>query len=427
MPQGTPVVGVGLLLAGLTTYAYLALTARAVGPERYAGVSALWAGTVLTSLGFFLPLEQEVARAVAARTVQGVGGRPVLVRAGQAGVLIALALLALLAAAGPTLERELFDGDAVLLISLAIGLVTYCAMHLTRGLLAGASRFRGYAVLLGGESLVRLCACVVLFVVGVTSPGPFGLALALAPAAVLIATLSTERGLLTPGPPAPLAEVATSLGHLIVASVLAQALVNGPPIAVKLLAGADDEAAAGRFLAGLVVARIPLFLFAAVQAALLPRLSALAAAGHLHELRLSLLRLLGVVAATGAAASVGAIVVGPFAVRVLFGAGFVLSRSDLGLLAAASGAYLLALVATQALIALGHQAAAVAGWLTGVLVLGLALLPQGELIRRVELAFLSGSVAAAAASLWLLRSALTHAVDRGHAVAPALVVDPMEP
>src|SRR5205807_10293590 len=67
LPEGTPWVGAGLAVLGLTAYGFLILSARAVGPRRYASLSALWAAVYLAGPGFFLPLEQEVGRAVAAR------------------------------------------------------------------------------------------------------------------------------------------------------------------------------------------------------------------------------------------------------------------------------------------------------------------------------------------------------------------------
>ena len=53
-------------------------------------------------------------------------------------------------------------------------------------------------------------------------------------------------------------------------------LINGGVIAVELLATPAQEAAAGIFLSGLLIARVPLFLFQAVLAGLLPKLSHLA-------------------------------------------------------------------------------------------------------------------------------------------------------
>ena len=67
----------------------------------------------------------------------------------------------------------------------------------------------------------------------------------------------------------------------------------------ELLASDDQEALVTQFGYGVLLARIPLFLFQAVQAALLPRLSRLAARGELDEFRSGLKRLMLVVLVVG--------------------------------------------------------------------------------------------------------------------------------
>ena len=106
------------------------------------------------------------------------------------------------------------------------------------------------------------------------------------------AALRTE-----PGPEATWSEVTPNLGWLLLGSVFAAALLNAGPIATTLLA--DDPTRTPRspqFAYGVLLARIPLFMFQAVQAALLPRLTRLAARGELDEFRGGLRRLMIVVA-----------------------------------------------------------------------------------------------------------------------------------
>jgi hypothetical protein len=94
------------------------------------------------------------------------------------------------------------------------------------------------------------------------------------------------------------------MGFLLVASVSTAIVLNVSPLAVELLAGPSEREEAGRFLNALLVARVPLFFFQAVQASLLPKLSSLAADGHLEEFRRVLGRLLALVGALGAMAAV---------------------------------------------------------------------------------------------------------------------------
>ena len=45
LPEGTLAVGAGLIVSGVTSYGFLAISARALGPERYAPLGVLWALT----------------------------------------------------------------------------------------------------------------------------------------------------------------------------------------------------------------------------------------------------------------------------------------------------------------------------------------------------------------------------------------------
>lgn len=394
LPQGTGAVGVGLIVAGLSAYGFLVLSARALGPEEWAALSVLWAMVFTAGPGFFLPLEQEISRALASRRAEGHGAGPLIVRAAALGGALAALVVAATLAAGDVLLDHLFDGEALLLVGFVIGLLGYVVLHLARGVLSGMRRFDGYATCIGAEGAVRLLACAVLALAGVASAGPFGLALGGAPLVAVAIALRGQRGLLGPGPPAPWAELGTALGALLAGSVLAQLLANIGPLAVEVLASEAESDEAGRFLAGLVVARVPLFLFGAVQAALLPRLSELAGSGRLADFRAGLARLLRVLAGLGILAVVAAFAVGPRVVPI-FGSDFRLGHRDMGVLAAATVAYILALTLAQALIALAAPGRMALGWLAGVATFVVVASLGSDLFLRVELGLLAGSVATA--------------------------------
>src|SRR5207245_454417 len=104
-------------------------------------------------------------------------------RAGLAGPGLALGLVvAVLAFSGP-LRTELFDGDALLVVALALGLAGYFLQHLVRGALSGTGRFTSYGLVLGADGALRLVACAALAGLGVHAAGPYGLAVGLAPLA----------------------------------------------------------------------------------------------------------------------------------------------------------------------------------------------------------------------------------------------------
>ncbi len=88
-----------------------------------------------------------------------------------------------------------------------------------------------------------------------------------------------------PGPQAPYSELSGALAWLLLGSVLAQLLSYASVFGVNLLATKDQSDLASHFITGLFIARIPLLLFQAVQAALLPKLAAQASAGEYDEFR----------------------------------------------------------------------------------------------------------------------------------------------
>lgn len=413
LPQGTLTVGAGLLLHGVTAYGFLVLSARALGPERYTGISVLWALTFLVSFGVFIPFELEVARAVADRGARGLAAGSVVRQAARlaGGILVVVLVTSLVAA--PLLLDRLFDHQLLLLVSLDVALSAYLFLHVARGVLSGARVLKTYGLVLAAEGAIRFAACLGLFLAGTANVGAYGLVFALAPVAALLFTARHVR--LEPGPHASLSELSTAIGYLMASAVLSQVLVNGPAVVVKALASPSEQASAGRFLAALVIARVPLYLFSAVQVALLPKLASLATGGRRAELRTELRRLAMLVAVIAVSSTLAAALVGPWVMRVFFGARFLVSRADLTYLAAASAAFLAGLAWAQALIAMGRHARVTLGWLVGVVVFTLMTTIPSEITTRVELAFLAGSVVAALSLGALLLTALSAPAEHAEA------------
>ncbi len=168
-----------------------------------------------------------------------------------------------------------------------------------------------------------------------------------------------------PGPPAAWSEVTPNLGWLLLGSVFAAGLVNAGPIVVDLLADNNMANLVTWFGSGVLLGRIPLFLFQAVQAALLPRLAGLIGRGELVEFRQGFRKLLLVVSGVAVLGVAGSVLLGPFLLEKVFQAD--LSTRTMTMLAAGSGIYMIALTFAQAVIALhGHSLVAI-GWLVGMI------------------------------------------------------------
>jgi len=402
LPPGTVSVGIGFLVAGATIYVFLAIAARALGPDRYASLSALWAITFLAAPGFYYPVEQEVARALSERGARGVGGGPVVRRAALLGGAFVVALTAISLAASGLLVDEFFDGEALLLVAFVGALAAYAAQHLLRGTLGGTGRFGPYGLLIGTEGATRLAGATILAVVGVTTAGAYGLVVAVSPLVAVTLVGTRERNLMTPGPDAPWNELTRAFGYLLVGSVLAQTMINVTPLIVNVLASDDERELVGKVLIALIVARIPVFMFQAVQASLIPQLAALAAKGEDAEFKARLVRLMAALGAAAAAFTVVAALAGPTVVGAFFGEEYRLGSLDMALLAAASSVYMAALALAQALISISGYRRAAFAWVLGTVTIFAVTAIPGDLVLRAERGFLAGAVVAAATMTVLL-------------------------
>lgn len=427
LPEGTVPVACALLIAGVATYAFFKVGTWAVGgADEFTTISSLWFATFALAPGFFLPLEQELGRALAHRRAVGQGGQPVVAKVVRlAAVLLAIVVIAILALS-PLITSHYFDGSWVMLAALVVAFAAYAPAHLARGICSGSGRFREYAIVMGSDGVVRIVLCVLLAVIGVTAAGPYGFAVALAPL-VGIGFVYSRRALVTdPGPEATWGEVTPNLGWLLLGSVMAAALLNAGPIATTLLATDSEKAEVTQFAYGVLLARIPLFMFQAVQAALLPRLSRLAATGELVEFRAGLRRLMVLVLAVGVVGTIGAFVLGPFVIEVVYDAQ--LTGRTLAMLALGSACYMVALALAQAVIALKGHALVALGWATGVVAFVLATwLSSDDVFRRVEIGLLTSSVAAMAAFALSLRHRLAiGAVPDSESMIEAITDMPLE-
>ena len=420
LPEGTVAVGGGLVVNGLTAYAFITLASRDLGAEAYTPVGLLWALSFLLGPGFFQPLEQETARVIAGRPADRL--RSVVRPAAILGGSLALGLTLVAAVSAPWIVDSLFAGHGVLLVGLLLVLIGLGAGHLARGVLAGLGHFGGYARYFIGDGVGRLALVGLLTLFVADEVAVYGLAVGGAPFLGVAAALVGQRRVgRRPSDSAPedppavgrraeLGALAPALGALLVASVSAAVVLNVSPLAVELLAGPAEVDAAGRFLNALLVARVPLFLFQAVQASLLPKLSALAADQKFDEFRRVLGRLLALVGSLGLAAVVGCALVGHRVVEVAFGAEFAVDRRDMVLLAASSAVLMVVLCLAQALIAYRCQGRMALAWLVGLAAFPLVLALGGDLFLRVELALLATVATAMVVMAVLLvrRSRLLH-------------------
>ncbi|HAN36008.1 MAG: hypothetical protein GYA65_02060 [Actinobacteria bacterium] len=423
LPEGTIPVGIGLLIAGLSSFAFLRVGKSALGgDEAFSPVLALWFATFALAPGFFLPLEQELGRAISHRRAIGQGARPVVRKVVVLGAGLAALVVAVILAAGPAITNSYFDGDWVMLVALVIAFASYAPVHLARGIASGSGRFRAYAVVMGADGAVRVILCVLLAVVGAKTVGPYGMAVALAPLAGFFYVLGRGELRTDDGPPATWHEVTPNLGWLLLGSVFAAGLVNAGPVAANLMKEPSQKDLVTQFGYGVLLSRIPLFLFQAVQAALLPRLSRLAARNEIDEFRDGFRKLMYVVLVVGAGGVVGSYLLGPFIIRKMYDAE--LTSRTLAMLALGSALYMVALALAQAVIALKGHALVGVGWglgMAGFIVV--TWLSSDDLFRRIEYGLVASSMVAMVAFAVALRYKLRSGSEPTHASVMEAIID----
>ncbi len=423
LPEGTIPVGLGLLVSGLASFVFLRVGKDALGGEEpFSPVLSLWFATFALAPGFFLPLEQELGRALSHRRALGQGTRPVVRKVALLGLGLAAIVSVLMLAAGPLIADSYFDGEWVMMFALVVAFASYAPVHLARGISSGSGRFKSYAVVMGADGVVRVVLCLILAAAGVATVGPYGMAVALAPLVGFLLVWWGKQLRTEDGPPATWGEVTPNLGWLLLGSVFAAGLVNAGPVAANLLREPDQKELVTQFGYGVLLSRIPLFLFQAVQAALLPRLSRLAARNQLDEFRRGFRKLLVLVIAVGVIGTVGAYAVGPYVIRKMYDAE--LQSRTLAMLALSSALYMLALALAQAVIALRGHALVGAGWGLGMITFVLVTwLSADQLFRRIEFGLIASSAASLCAFAVALKRQLRKGVEPDHGSMMDAIID----
>lgn len=403
IPEGAVTIAIGLIVAGIATYAFFRVGASALGgDEEFAPIAAMWFAMFALAPGFFLPIEQELGRALAHRRALGQGGRSVVVKVSILTLIVSVTVIAVLTISSPWLTGSYFAGDWWMFGALLVGFAAYAPVHLSRGICSGLGRFTPFAVVVASDGVMKILGTVLLAAIGIAAVGAYAFAIAIAPLFAVVAIglggyLRTE-----PGPPAEWREVSQNFGWLLLGTACAAVLLNAGPIAANILATESDADAVTRFGYGVLLARVPLFMFQAIQASLLPRLARLAAQESFEEFRRGLRLLIIVVAGIGTIGTIAGGLLGPWTLKLVYGAD--LSGRTLAMLALSSALYMMALAVSQAVLALEDHAYVALGWgIAAVTFIAGTWLSSEELFQRIEIGLVASSAAAVGAFSLRLR------------------------
>jgi O-antigen/teichoic acid export membrane protein len=392
-------VPVSQVLLALSGYVLLALAARTMPAAGFAAISAFYLLLNTVGRGVFASVELETNRALAAADAAGEDGRPVLSTAARRAALLLVAAIALSLAATPLLP------DFEVACALALGSCTMAISYCVRGPLAARRRFPAYSATFLLEGGFTLGGAAGLAIGHVDAVAAWAAVLVLSPgvAAVLVALRASRAGLFTRvvglwsagGRASTHASVhRISLAALIWTSLFylsSQGVWNLGPVSVTSALSAVPTEAAG-FVAVAVILRAPVFVFPAIQAVLLPSVSAAAQRDDREGTRRTLRPLLLLLGAVAVPWMLAAVLVVPWLARLAFAVQDVPPWPATAALGASTLVGAAAFVLQTRVLAFRRHRDVGLAWLAGLCTLGLVSLVPGDPRLWAALAQLAAAI-----------------------------------
>ncbi len=393
---------IGLGLYGAANFVLLGLAGRDLGPAAYAPFSVAWTTVNAIGLGLFIPVEQEVSRLAAARHAAG-QAPPRLTHVLRYFAAASAAILLVCLVAQGWIAGAIFNGQRSLVWYTAAAIIAIGVQYLARGVLAGYGQFLRYGFVFAIDAVVRVVIAVVIFLTGSGTVDTYGWAIVVSPLVSVVLTVSVAALRWLRDHPTVTED--TPLAPLVSTTIASQLLSNAGPLVIAYLATATEQDAAGNFVSAVTIGRIPLFLFAAVQAVFLPTLAGLVARGAKTEFNRTVRLALIATTVLGLAGVLGVAILGPWAMGLIYGPKFSIGLLDLVLIAVSGAAFMIALATAQALLAHRHDIWVLVGWVAGLIATVACLwLPLG-LTTKAATALVGGSVVSAAVlGLFLTRT-----------------------
>jgi lipopolysaccharide/colanic/teichoic acid biosynthesis glycosyltransferase len=407
--DGTPVMAIGSVVAGLAAYAFQALGGRALGDEGFAPVAALLSVHSLILAVLLTPVELLTVR----RLTLARGGAPDEHDRRSITVTSGFAVASMVVFVAATLDRY-FTGNSLYVWIGAAVVVSHVVFALGRGALAGRGRYMSYGVVSAGAAILRV-ALAAAWLASAPTDVSLAWAVALPPVVILLWMPFRRSGRQVKVPPR------AGSGALMAGFVLAGAISQAFVLVGPLVAGAlvHDPPRVARVVSMVFVtfslARAPLLLAQNLAARLLAGLTKLVARNAHQELVRWSRRLgLGGLVITPIAFW-GGEWLGPRLIEALFGASFRPTPLVAGLAFAACALAAASVFLDQVLIALGATGKLAAAWTIALTVGGAALwITGGSAEVRVGVAVLAGELAALLAVMVAAELAHAESPDSGY-------------
>jgi O-antigen/teichoic acid export membrane protein len=384
--RGARILGLGIGVTGLVTFSYFSVASYVLDDVDYKLITLLWSLMFVIAVVIYRPIEQLLAREIAAGRARGVERTALTIQGGFALAFLAVALLL-----RDDLQNGVFDGSAALYWILVAGVLFYGASYFARGWLAGHGRFELYGLLVLMEATSRFMFVLAVAVGIASGRDAVAVGMAAAPLVSLVVVpfaFSRRRSAVQAAQRRQTAEdIGLARGGRFAIAVLAimlaeQTLINAAVLTAD--ATATDRAVAGFVFNALLIARAPLQLFQAIQGTLLPHLAGLEASAGREEFARAVRVTILWIAAFAGAVGLGLVAVGPWAMDLLFEDSKEYGRWGLALVALGMGAHLTAGTLNQAALARDRAGAAAAAWLVSAAAFVawmLSSVVQDELLR----------------------------------------------
>ena len=380
-------VGAATALTAVCGYAVVYLAARDLAPSGFSIFGVFWGAFGLVT-GAANGLLQETTREIRSTLYAGesAAGRP-RIHPLRVAAMVGVAAAVVIAGSSPLWSPRVFVEERWLSVALlSVGLAGFCLHSTLLGMLAGANRWTQYGVLMVTDALIRVTIAVATFVVGWGLAGFLWATVGGAVAwLITLATSPTARStarLLASG---SMAVFLRGTAHSITAAGASAILVMGFPVLLKLTSN-ELGAQGGVIILAVTLTRAPLLVpLMAMQGNLI---------AHFVDERTDRLRALlapaAIIAGIGAIGVAAAGLVGPWLLRVGFGAQYNASGELLAWLTAAAVAIAMLTLTGAAAVAAALHSAYSLGWVGATAASGLLLLLPLPLETRTVVALLCG-------------------------------------
>lgn len=369
--RGARILSLGIASTGVFTFAYFAVASHVLEPQQYGAIAFLWSVLFVVMSVIYRPVEQLLSRTIATRRAVGADGdHPLRVPLTIQASFALLFLVVAFAFRGPLEDR--LESDALFLVFVGAALA-YAASYFARGYFAGHQWFALYGGLVLFESVARILFPVAVAVGLLSGQTAVALGILAAPFASLLvvpaALLRHRRRTTGAAPPLPAAaagkdrsmrEGADFAASVALVQLAEQTLLN---VAVLTVAASAGNLLAGVVFNAFMIARAPLQLFQSIQTSLLPHLAGLEATEGREAFSRAIRVTVLAIAGFAAAITLGLLVLGPFAMDLLFDEAYDYGRLGLAAVGVGMGLHLVGGTLNQAALARGHARLAAGAWL----------------------------------------------------------------